>query len=108
MDAPRRCGKCKSPYWDRVNGKSVCSVPSRRSGIARQVQAGESGKGGLQEVPRGEVGGGFSEHIQIEAEVMREAVVVGKGNRGDGHSGARLGCLACGALYGHQKWCKGK
>lgn len=70
MDAPRRCGKCKSPYWDRVNGKSVCSVSSRRSGIARQVQAGESGKGGLQEVPRGEVGGGFSEHIQIEAEVM--------------------------------------
>src|SRR5262249_40966681 len=30
-DAPKRCGKCKSPYWARLRGQNRTTRPSRES-----------------------------------------------------------------------------
>ena len=70
---PIRCGKCKSPYWDRERQDAVeCPKPS---GVDRRIP----GKVPDDVLP-----------------VKGSSVGVGKG------------CPECGAMSGHQKWCKRK
>jgi hypothetical protein len=53
---PIRCGKCKSPYWDRerVNGEAVRGVPRSTGGTSRPGANGASDKENMPGVSLGQ------------------------------------------------------
>ena len=86
---PIRCGKCKSPYWDRERINEMSKVPSKTGSVG-------VGPGHVPESPL---------HMDEPERIAREGVSGGEGVLATRIRGGLKSCPGCGSMSGHQKWC---